>query len=255
MNVIEAAKLQLQLKRRAAKLNTLIPDAEPLRNAVGIADTYQLGLKSIDVYGMVFSGIDIITAIHEAITLTHSMRLIHETEMLMQTAARVVTLPSPASASAMSVGRYLFLGNAIGVLGAYVGVWMTLGGAWAQAKADILTDQAMTGVSRGVVLGANDAAPSYVSRTFWVHAKPAYPAYREMEAAAKNMHNIALVAGYAQGKSLSRNQKGNMFRFLHARMTTGSRSTYSGDWNTWNGGTKKSYYIDCAALFRRDLLR
>jgi hypothetical protein len=256
MGWIEDAEEALKKQLHTVKLKNLVSDEEPGRAAITATNRYGLLGKSLDVYGMVLTGIDILSTVQDAMNVTRSMHLLHETEMGLMSLEQSGQIARAAnSTSVMGAGRFLFAANVFGIFATYIGVWLSLAGAWAAAKADILTDNAMAGVSRGAVLGANDAGPSYVGQNFWMFVKPSYPMYREAETAAKNIYNIALVAGYAQGKSLSRNQKGNLFRFIHARMTEGSRSFYSGDWAAWSPQTKKNYYIECAAIFRRELLR
>lgn len=222
-DIFTAARHEIAIRSRAVKLKDYVLDKDPTKSAVQAADRLVIAGKAIDVFGMVLTGIDLFQTVQDAVTLTRTMHLMHEVEMGLRTAENVGNIAK--GASIMSTERYLFAANAFGVLATYVGVWLSIAGAWAAAKADILTDNAMTGASRGAVLGANDALPSYVgSQGFWMWAKPFYPAMREAESAARNVHNIALVAGYAQRKILSPNQKGNLFRFLHARMSPGSRS-------------------------------
>jgi hypothetical protein len=73
-----------------------------------------------------------------------------------------------------------------------------------------------------------------------------------VEAAAKNMHNTALIAGYAHGKSLTRTQKSRFFAYLHGRMRDTDRSYYFGVApRDWGPRMKKDYYVACAALFRK----
>src|SRR5580704_13504923 len=110
-----------------------------------------------------------------------------------------------------------------------------------------------SGASRGVVLGGNDCGPHYVSQ-FWMFSNPRYPAYREVEPTARNMYNIGLVAGYGEGKSLTRNQKGNLFRYIHGNMTNATRGMYSGNFKDWTLKKKQDYYIDCGAIFRANVL-
>jgi hypothetical protein len=66
--------------------------------------------------------------------------------------------------------------------------------------------------------------------------------YREAELAARNFYNISLLAGYAEGKSLSLNQKGNLFKAIHHRFGEGSRLYYSGNFKEWEPARKVDYY-------------
>ena len=253
--LIEKGKREAEQRRFRQRLRNVIPNTDPMN-----ANAYTLAGKAIDVYGMVLNGIDIVTASNDAMTVLRTTHLLHESEMGLTTlkeSGRIAQLANTMEVtnSVMSIERFLFAANVVGVLATYVGVWLSIAGAWAAAKADILTDNAKSGASRGAVLGANDAGPHYLTQNFWMQSEPSYPGFREAEKAAKNIYNISLAAGYAEGKSLTRNQKGNLFGFLHGKMTVADRGYYSGDWQNWAAHTKKDYYILCGALFRREVLR
>ena len=208
---------------------------------VATADVVDLLDKTFNVFDMTMNGIQLAATVEDALTLTQSMRLVAD-----------VSQDTQAASTAMKgAGRFTLGLAALEPLATYVCYWIDPAGPWAEAKARILKDNAARGMSVGVMLGAHEARPSYVASHFWQIAKVSYPAYREMEAAAKNMHNTALVAGYAQGKSLTRTQKGRLFTYLHGKMSEGDRSYYfSVNRNEWGPTMKKYYYILCAALFR-----
>lgn len=80
----------------------------------------------------------------------------------------------PWQAAGIAVGT-------VGVLAQYVGVWLTIGGAHADAMAAIAKDHVARGISYGVVLGANGAKPNYAYENFWLNSLPSLPFYREFE--------------------------------------------------------------------------
>src|SRR5579884_580499 len=186
MDIFEYAKQQAVLRRRAARLKNYVLDQEPARSAVPDAQRYVVSGHVLDVYGMILNGLEFISTVQEGMALAQSFHIAYEAEMGLMTlkeSADFSRLVEQANigelTSAASAGRFLFAANVVGVLTTYVGVWMSIAGAWAAARADILTDNAMAGASRGAVLGANDAGPHYVGQNFWMFAKPSYPALRE----------------------------------------------------------------------------
>jgi hypothetical protein len=247
-------------KRRAnvSKLKDVISDLPAYADAVGTSDQMILIGRALDVYGFIMTGLDIAATVKDAMNVARVIHLLHDSElgaMSLQQSGRLAQLATSGSTSVMAASRYLFAANVLGVLATYVGVWISLGSGYAQAKVEIFTEQAMSGVSQGVMLGANNALAPYVGQNFQMTVKPMYPMYREIEGAAMNMHNIALLAGYAHGRSLSQNQKLNLGRYIHGRMTEGQRNYFAGGWSTYGPRTKKDYYIDTGAIFRRELLR
>jgi hypothetical protein len=253
MGLIEAYQQEVRRKKVLrdfdAKLKNHILNIPPIEDA----KTLDLVGKGFNVFDMTMSGIEIADAIHDALTLTRSMRLVED----VSKEAQVV------STAVRGAERFMFALEALGPLMSYLSFWIDLAGAWAEAKARILTDNAMYGMSTGVVLGANNMNPSYVGHNFWMWADPFYPAYPEAQRAAKNIYNVALVAGYGQGKSLSVNQRKRLFRCLGSYLSDGQRSFYfspnaqtgeESSWDTWSATSRKDYLLALGAIFRRELL-
>lgn len=135
----------------------------------------------------------------------------------------------------------------------YVGIFVLLGNAHADAQNKLIKDEVLSGFSRGVILGANGAKPSYVRKHFVKWSPVHNSVYPEIGKKLQNEYNRALVAGYVQGKALSQNQIGILFRDLHSRMSDGTRNYYyggGGQWSNWGERTKREYYIDIAAIFK-----
>lgn len=239
--IFEDVKQEADRQQRAVNFSAQLKDHILNIPPVATADVVDLVDKSFDVFDMTMNGIQIAAAIPDALTLTQSMRLVAEVSQDDQAARTAIN----------GTGRFTFALEAIEPLATYVCFWIDPPGPWAEDKAKILKDNAARGMSAGVTLGANDAGPSYVASHFWQHAKGSYPAYREMEVAAKNMHNIALVAGYGQGKGLTKTQKGRLLAYLHGKMSEGDRAYYfSVNHSEWGPTMKRYYHILCAALFR-----
>jgi hypothetical protein len=259
LEMADEIKARETKRRRALSLKNLIPDVE---SAEATAMRLDLIGKGIDVRDMVMNGIEAAQRVQEAVSIARRSDLVryvyHDSELGLTTlkeSAEITKLSQEMKVgdSVMAAERFMFAFEVFGVLTTYISVWIDLAGAWAAAKADILADNSASGVSRGVVLGANDCGPHYVSE-FWMFGKPSYPGYREVEASARNLYNIGLVAGYGAGKELSRNQKGNLFGYIHSNLSNASQRIYSGNFKDWSPGKKKDYYIDCGASFRSSVI-
>jgi hypothetical protein len=263
-------------RRHALSLKNLIPEVKVAAYSAMMMDLF---CKGQDVYDMVLNGIEMAQRVPEALSMIRGsdfvrnllqdkafdmgkdlVRFKHFDSELgpasLKESARITEFSNTLKVgdSIMQAERFLFAAQMFGVLTTYIDVWMNIAGAWAAAKANILEDNSASGVSRGVVLGANDCGPHYAAQ-FWMFSTPSYPAYHEVEATARNVYNIGLVAGYGTGKGLSPNQKGNLFCYLHANMSKASQKIYSGSFADWTPQKKKSYYIDCSAIFRARCLR
>ncbi|WP_029586546.1 hypothetical protein [Bradyrhizobium sp. URHD0069] len=154
------------------------------------------------------------------------------------------------SAAGIAVGT-------VGVLAQYVGVWLTIGGAHADAMSAIAKDHLARGISYGVVLGANGAKPNYAYDNFWLQAPPILPFYREFEKKAQNLQNSGLVVGYSEGKQLSPDEMRTFFDDIMARMSEVDQEIYdykSTPWKEWSADKKRDFYSTAAAIFRRDHL-
>jgi len=253
MGLFDAAKQELERKHRQAVLDAQLkfhyPDAPFYESAERDAHRLEIAGYVASGFDMVMNGFQTAERVHDTIELIRSTKLM----------AEVAEETEAVSTAVKGAERFMFALEALGPLVSYVGFWMDLAGAWAEAKARILKDNLLRGLSYGVVLGANDAGASYVRNNFWQWGKLSYPAYREVEEAAKNLHNIALCSGYGQAKALTKNQKGRVFADILRRMSDATRSFYfpsgdMGDWKDWGLSLKKSYYGECAAIFRREHL-
>ncbi|MFN8651468.1 MAG: hypothetical protein U0133_20705 [Gemmatimonadales bacterium] len=227
-----------------ANLSFVIPDAPMDSTSDNITNIKYV----MDSYDMLNNGIEALKHLHEATTMLRSTRLaetVAEHSQVVGGFARGVT----RLAAAVEVGNILLT---------YVGMWLDLAGAHAAAMASITKDSILRGLSHGVVLGADGKSHSYVASNFWQNGKQHFPFYPHLDQGAKNLHNVALVSGYAQGSRLSTNQKGRLYADLLGTMTEGSKNLYfggPGGFGNLGHQTRKDYYIECAALFRKLHLR
>lgn len=242
MGLLEDARQELDRRRGGGFFNSILKN-QLLNVPPGpTGDVADLDDKTFPVFDMTMNGIQVAETIHDALNLTQSMRLVSD----------VCRDTQVVSAALKDAARFAFALETLGPLAGYVGFWIDSADGWAEAKARILKDNAARGLSNGVVLGANGVDSSYVAGNFWQQANGSYPTFREVEAAARNMHNTALVAGYAHGKSLTRTQKARFFAYLHGRMRDTDRAYFFGvAVKDWGPRMKKDYYVACAALFRK----
>jgi hypothetical protein len=150
------------------------------------------------------------------------------------------------------------LGLGIEVAGPVAGmaaVYVALGNAHADAINSIITDEMLSGFSRGVVLGADKRSESYVKSNFIKWSPVPNSVYPEYGKRFQNAYNSALIAGYAQGKQLTKEESGAFFSDLFSRMSVHPSVTYGEDSKEWSDRSWIDYYIECAALFRRDHLK
>jgi hypothetical protein len=150
------------------------------------------------------------------------------------------------------------LGLSLAVAGPLAGaaaVFVALGLPHAEAINTVIKDQISSGFSRGVVLGADDRSTSFVKTHFVQNSPVPHVVYPEYGGKFRDEYNRGLVAGYAQGKRLDKKQSGAFFKDLFSRMGVHPSVTYGPDSSVWSERTWKDYYIECAAIFRRDHMK
>jgi hypothetical protein len=129
-----------------------------------------------------------------------------------------------------------------------VGALKNIPGGYLAAAAKIADEYAASGFSRGVVLGAEPRPRSYLIDTFGRDLIPTNRAFPLGGKIADANYGAGLVAGYVQGKALSKNQRVIFWKDLRRRM--GDQS-YRGATSTWSTKQWRDWYVDVAAAFRR----
>jgi len=134
-------------------------------------------------------------------------------------------------------------------------VWVEIGNAHADAINNLIKEQIVSGFSRGVVLGADHRPADYVKYNFVKFGPVPNSVYPEFGRKLQNAYNSALIAGYAQGKALTKEQSGAFFSDLFSRMSESPAVSYGEDSKLWSDKNWVDYYIDCAIVFNRDHLK
>lgn len=146
----------------------------------------------------------------------------------------------------------LVAGLAIGApLLAAVGNFMALGAGYVEAAQKIAARWAATGYSRGVVMGANRRPASLLKDYFGNDHFPPNPAFPRGRDVAIANYRMGLLVGYVHGRALTNNQHVIFWRDLGRRM--GDQS-HRGPQNKWGRREWIDWYVELAAVFRRDHL-
>ena len=142
------------------------------------------------------------------------------------------------------------LSEVLGPIAGEAAVLVAIGTAHAEAINEVITDQMLSGFSRGVVLGADKRSASYVKSNFVKWSPVPNSVYPEYGKKFQNAYNQALIAGYAQGKRLTKEESGAFFSDLFSRMSVGPAVTYGPDSKQWSDKTWVDYYVEVASVFR-----
>ena len=143
----------------------------------------------------------------------------------------------------------------VGPIAGMAAVYVALGNAHADAINSNISHQMYSGFSRGVVLGADHRSVDYL-KEHWVKWSPvSNPVYPEYGKKFQQAYNMALMAGYAQGKALTDEERKAFFKDLIARLPENPTVTYGENSNEWSDRSWRDNYKETAADFRRDHLK
>lgn len=156
-----------------------------------------------------------------------------------------------AVAGIWEFGTVAGLFEATGPIAAFVGGIMAMENAYKGAFNALRRDEFLAGLAEGVVLGANDAQPSYVKYNFARNGPIFNANFPDRGNDLANSHNAGILVGYGYGKKLNTAEKVTLFHELNARMRPNPEVRYGLNyWKRWNDAQKRDYYIDAAVTFR-----
>jgi hypothetical protein len=148
---------------------------------------------------------------------------------------------------ALGLGLDLF-----GAVTAIVSLGLTLGGPHLGAINSIKSDNALSGLSRGMVMGAAGETATFIRDHFVVNSADHnvdYPQERENFQAA---YLWGLLKGLEYGRKLTKSER--LLFFKHLDFLVGMKPPGEFYMNRQDKGAKarENYYIDCAAKFRKE---
>jgi hypothetical protein len=140
-------------------------------------------------------------------------------------------------------------GSPVGLMGnLLVGVLKNIPGGYLALGAEIAEQWATRGFARGVALGAGRRSKAYLKQTYGHDRMPDYRESANGKKIAASNYGAGLVAGYIQGRALTKNQHVIFWKDLRSRM--GSQ-TWRGARDRWGERDWQEWYSDCATAFTR----
>jgi hypothetical protein len=130
-----------------------------------------------------------------------------------------------------------------------LGTFLAIGSAYAAARAKIARERLRFGFALGVVMGADGRAWKYAKGMFWEWTPESNPADQEAGRIAQRMFNTGLVAGFIQGRKLSKAQRSFFWRSLGRTMSAGDKAQFGGDSKLWPERLWIDWYIWAGAGF------
>jgi hypothetical protein len=87
-----------------------------------------------------------------------------------------------------------------------------LGLGYAEARDEVARDRLASGISIGVVMGADGRKPSLLESYFWENSAETNVADEEAGRIAQNAYNLGLVTGYRHALELNQDQKATFWK-------------------------------------------
>jgi hypothetical protein len=143
------------------------------------------------------------------------------------------------------------LGEVFPIVSAVIGQWFSLGAGYAAGRAAVAKENMESGFSRGVVMGADGRKPELLKDYFWKFSPDPNAFDEEAGRIGQTAYNQGLVAGFMQGRELSKDQRSWLWKDLGHRI--GDQS-WRGESSTWSRNDWIDWYITVAATFRKDHL-
>jgi hypothetical protein len=132
-------------------------------------------------------------------------------------------------------------------LAAMAGTFVMLGLGYAEARKDIARERLASGISHGVVMGADGRKPALVKNYFWEYDPETNVVDEEAGRIAQNAYNLGLVTGYRQALELSDDQNKVFWKDIGRLVGDAS---YLGDSKDWDDRAWTDWYVTAGAKFR-----
>ena len=129
-----------------------------------------------------------------------------------------------------------------------IGALKNIPGGYLAAGAKIAADEAANGFSHGVLAGALERSTAEVRDMFGNRSFARNKHLPSGRAIAIANYQAGLLAGYAQGRALSKNQRDIFWHDLSARA---GDQTYRGHSSRWTRKQWSDWYMDIGGVFRR----
>jgi hypothetical protein len=230
MEAVEKWKVEAMAKALAESRRRSLAVRMPELDNVADSRAYKvidISLKVWDVLnGLLEIAATVKLAAGASAAATVSAEAIAATEAAAQAAA-TVGLSSKVTA-ALTIGEAITLA---GPLVAYVGLWVGLGAPYLEIKQKIAQDQVHRGVAHGVLLGAfgrsAETARGFLLRrgtsvnNHWVPGA---------STVAQNSYRMAFMAGYKQGRDMSKGQRGVFWKVFADTLRAEGVRLWKNDW-------------------------
>lgn len=131
----------------------------------------------------------------------------------------------------------------------WVGMGLTYVEAWEKKR----RDYTLSGISQGIVMGADRADLSWVSWTFKKQPRSVQDSqFPDKSNMFVNAYNWGLQQGLKYGRILNSAESAKLMQIL--RVKAGYSADEPDDIEDWSDVRRRNYYIDVAATFRRDFM-
>jgi hypothetical protein len=158
---------------------------------------------------------------------------------------------------ALSLGVASF--EVLAPLAAEASVFIGIAAGYSNTIESLKRNQYYDGLSEGIVLGANQALPTYVGNNFWLKRPVDTPYFPEQGKNLQNVHNVGIAEGYKFGKQLTTEESQTLFHEINLRMppiAPNPETSMGPDyWSQMNERARKVYYQNAAIVFRSIHLR
>ena len=159
--------------------------------------------------------------------------------------------PSASQLGAMAKAIFNFAsgGNPFSaMLGILTGALKNIPGGYLGAAQKIAASEAARGFAHGAVAGADGRSLAYIREMFGSRYFPPNHMFEYGRTIAIANYRAGLLAGYVQGRSLSKNQRAIFWRDLQARM--GDQS-FRGPSSQWSRKQWSDWYWEVGGIFQR----